>query len=258
MSRSSGSLLNTKISGHGPVVVLLHGYLSSLHYWDDLRGLLEKDYTVVAMDLLGFGNSPKPKESDYDYDDQIASIKRTLAHHNLDDPILLIGHSMGALLALRYASVRDQPTDRLLLLNMPVFSDAKEARRELAGTNLLYRAGFYWGLHRLIWPVLRTKPAREALKRKIPLDWYGVEKAALQPSAESRSRSLRNVIEAQSSIEDLKSLTTQVTLVVGLRDRPIYLKNLRRFARSAEFQVIVRDTEHNTLGEDFDFIAGLL
>src|ERR1700733_6478227 len=142
-------ILNYEVSGSGPIVVLLHGYLCSLRYWDTLRAELETSHTVIVIDLLGFGDSPKPKTLNYSYHDHISWLKRTLEHCGVgDQSVILGGHSMGALLALRYAAMYPQTVCKLMLLNIPLFKDAEEAHQELSGTNIFFRASLYWQLHR--------------------------------------------------------------------------------------------------------------
>jgi pimeloyl-ACP methyl ester carboxylesterase len=48
-------------AGRGPVLVLIHGILGSRRDWEQLVSLLERDFTVVAPDLLGHGDSAKPR-----------------------------------------------------------------------------------------------------------------------------------------------------------------------------------------------------
>jgi pimeloyl-ACP methyl ester carboxylesterase len=244
--RDNEQILNYEISGRGPVVVLLHGYLSSLRYWDTLRISLEKDHTVVAIDLLGFGNSPKPKKDAYGYDDHIGWIKRTLDHCGIHEPVLLAGHSMGALLALRYGSEYPESVRSLLLMNTPLFKNAQEARRELASTNLFFRASLYWELHRLICPIMRNAAMKMILRRALPLQYKGMETYIFSSSAEARNRSLKNIIEAQHGMFELKHLSIPATLIAGKKERPAYLENLRYVSQTQNLKILLTDTGHHT------------
>lgn len=252
-------VLNYEVSGQGPVIVLLHGYLSSLRYWDDLRSVLEREYTVVTIDLLGFGMSPKPKDSDYDYSEHLEWIERTLEACDVRAPVILFGHSMGALLALRYASKHPENVQRLFLMNTPLFRNALEARRQLAGTNLFFRASLYWGMHRAIVPFMRNKPMKVLARRTLPLKYKGMESYIFLSSQEARARSLRNVIEAQSSLYDLEHLDgVPVTLVQGVKERTTYLKNLLRVTAKPDWQILLTNTGHHTAIENPTFIDDLL
>ena len=238
-------VLNFEISGSGPVVVLLHGYLSSLRYWDDVRLELAADHTVITVDLLGFGGSPKPRKSSYDYDEHLLWLGETLRSLNLDEPFMLAGHSMGALLALRYSLARRSSIRRLLLMNPPLFKDAHEARQQLSGS-LFYKASLYWQLHRVIVPFMRLPIMKQLLRTALPPKYKGMETYVFRSSVEARHRSLRNVIEAQQSLYDLRQLIIPTTIVQGLQERPMYLENLLRVQAKPGLEIVLTDTGHHT------------
>lgn len=251
-------ILNYEVTGQGPVMVLLHGYLSSLRYWDELRTTLARDHTVIAIDLLGFGNSPKPRRSDYGYDEHIEWLRRTITHAGGDGPITLVGHSMGALLALRYATNFPDRVGRLVLLNTPLFKGAWEARQQLAGTNIFFRASVYWQLHRLIVPVMRIGVMKALLRCALPLKYKGMETYVFSSCVQARVRSMRNVIEAQDSLQELEHISLPVTLVQGRQERPKYLENLFALPKRTDLSVILTNTGHHTPLDAPEMISELL
>src|SRR5579871_2618177 len=84
-------------SGEGPVVVALHGLGGSGRYWRELSRI-DVGHTLVAPDLAGFGGSAKPR-STYDVEFHCRSIDRLVDHVSPHDPVTLIGHSVGGILA---------------------------------------------------------------------------------------------------------------------------------------------------------------
>jgi pimeloyl-ACP methyl ester carboxylesterase len=238
-------VLNYEISGSGPVVVLLHGYLSALRYWDDVRPELATNHTVITIDLLGFGGSPKPRKSNYDYDDHLRWLDNTLRSLDLDEPFVLAGHSMGALLALRYSLAHPNHIRRLLLMNPPLFKNAREARHQLS-SSIFYKASLYWQLHRVIVPVMRLPVMKKLVRTALPPKYKGMEKYVFQSSVESRHRSLRNVIEAQESLYDLRRLNIPTTIVQGLQERPKYLENLLQVQAKPGLEIVLTDSGHHT------------
>src|SRR3546814_15498906 len=93
-------------SGAGAPVVLLHGIGSSSETFEQLLPLLRGSHEVVAIDLLGFGGSPVPEDSEYTVDEHVGAIVRTIRHLRIRRPFTLVGHSMGALFTARRSEER--------------------------------------------------------------------------------------------------------------------------------------------------------
>ncbi|MFZ1301454.1 MAG: alpha/beta fold hydrolase [Candidatus Microsaccharimonas sp.] len=89
--------------GTGPTLVLLHGIESSSHYWEPIVPALSERWRVVTVDLLGFGNSPKPTNIAYSLDDQVEWLHRTLQSKRITK-FTFAAHSLGSLVALAYAA----------------------------------------------------------------------------------------------------------------------------------------------------------
>ena len=85
-------------SGHGPVVTLLHGFPSSSWDWQAVEHLLAVDHTVIALDLLGYGQSDKPWPHAYstaEHADVISGIWASLGVAST----ALVGHDVGSSVA---------------------------------------------------------------------------------------------------------------------------------------------------------------
>lgn len=127
---SDTPLLNLVGHGAGPPVVLVHGVAGSHMVWSDLSPLLEPHFTVVAVDLLGYGHSPKPKTT-YTPALHVEALRRTLAARGFAPPHDLIGLSMGANLVLEYARRWPDEVRELIGIGFPYYPDEAEARRAL-------------------------------------------------------------------------------------------------------------------------------
>jgi pimeloyl-ACP methyl ester carboxylesterase len=219
-------LLYTDVQGSGPTVVLLHGFLASSRYWEKVAELASKNYKVIAVDLLGFGSSPKPKDSSYDYADHIVSINRTLERLEIDEPFILMGHSMGSLIALRYATLYDERVSKLILTNMPAMIGRKEVRETIFKQNLVYRLGLSNYTNRLMWPMFHTLYKLRWLPRTSLTRIQDNIAFMFQSESHSRMRSFRRVIEDARIDLDLHAVKAKTVILAGVEDKKIYLENL--------------------------------
>lgn len=207
---------------------MLHGYLSSSKYWNNLTPHLQKaGHNVIALDLLGFGKSPQPKNINYSYEDHVGHIK--LGLDAISGPFILVGHSMGGLIALRYAKLYPEHVSGLILLNPPLYKNSAQVHQTLKSTSSFYRAIIYSKLRRFIWRFLKL----------VPHPYVG------RHGYEAREKSLINVIVKAEALEDLKTIKTKTLLMVGLKDRPIYLKNLEGYELSKTAKLVKEEVDHH-------------
>ncbi len=106
-------------AGTGDVFVLLHGIESSSRYWKVVAKALSAKHRVITIDLLGFGNSPKPHNVAYSLDDHVQWLHRTLAAYGITS-FTLMGHSLGSLVAMAYTAQYPKEVKDLYLV-APVF-----------------------------------------------------------------------------------------------------------------------------------------
>jgi pimeloyl-ACP methyl ester carboxylesterase len=102
-------------AGRGPVVVLVHGITSSAECWRPAIERLSRHYTVIAPDLLGHGESAKPR-GDYSlgaYASGIRDLLSVLGH----DRVTIVGHSLGGGIAMQFAYQFPERTGRLVLVS---------------------------------------------------------------------------------------------------------------------------------------------
>ena len=94
---------HVQICGRGPTLVLLHGTGASAHTWADLLPALARFATVVAPDLPGHGYTKGASISSLTLPRVAANLDKLLATLGVGLPALVVGHSAGAALALRWA-----------------------------------------------------------------------------------------------------------------------------------------------------------
>lgn len=120
-----GSPIHYRDIGEGPVVVLLHGEISSLHTWDEWIESLSQDFRVIAIDLPGSGLTSAPHCLKDPKDTCAENLTLHYIQHTFEffiedlklDKFSLIGSSYGAYLASLYALEQPQKLDKLVLIS---------------------------------------------------------------------------------------------------------------------------------------------
>jgi pimeloyl-ACP methyl ester carboxylesterase len=115
---TEGATLHVRVGGHGPGVVLIHGFGDTGDMWGPLAAELAKSHTVVVLDLRGMGLSSHPSDG-YDKKTQAADIRAILAQLDLDHTAV-VGHDIGTMVAYAYAARYPDKTDKLVVMDAPV------------------------------------------------------------------------------------------------------------------------------------------
>jgi pimeloyl-ACP methyl ester carboxylesterase len=207
--------------GVGPVVIMVHGIASSSVTFERLVPLVEPYHRVIAIDLLGFGDSPAPETAEYTIQEHVAALAATISSLRLRKPFVLVGHSMGALIASRYAAVHPRKLSRLVLVSPPVYlptaSISVELERRAQG--LYFRAYEYLRENKDF-----TIRAAGTLARLSPI------KNLLEVSERNWRAfvlSLQNSIETQTTLTDLAAVKVPVEVVYGSLDPFLAMPGLR-------------------------------
>jgi pimeloyl-ACP methyl ester carboxylesterase len=109
--------------GQGSPVILIHGLAASLHDWDSLiPRLASAGYTAYALDLLGHGDSAKPALPLYEMDWLVEHFVVWMDSLRLDEPVAVVGHSLGGYVALEYAWRFPERVSGLVLVD-PFYSN---------------------------------------------------------------------------------------------------------------------------------------
>ncbi len=102
-----------------PAVVLIHGIGDKgARDWDGLIPRLAGDFRVLAVDLPGFGRSSKSNAA-YTPDNYVAFLRHLIDEQIKTRPFMLVGHSMGGALALRYAARYPREVAALVIADVP-------------------------------------------------------------------------------------------------------------------------------------------
>ena len=118
VSRSAevdGLKLHYLTAGHGPAVILLHGYTQTSRMWRPLIPLLAEKFTVIAPDLPGIGDSGIPKDG---LDMKTSAIRiHALAKSLGVQKARVVGHDIGLMVAYAYAAQFPAEVEKLVLMD---------------------------------------------------------------------------------------------------------------------------------------------
>ena len=236
-------------TGNGPKVALLHGLGGAATNWTLVAPTLAEHCHVLVPDLPGHGGStalPAPAERLDPYADRMAAL--------LDEPAVVLGHSLGAVVALRMA-IRHPELVRGLLLagSAGIGSGTRRSQRALALASLVQPG-------KRISP-LRRAVARNALLRRLAFGVVNVADArALDPVAvegflagSALHTDVRGASDALVRTDprlDLERVRCPALVLHGARDVQVPLRDALEYARRLRAPLrVIADCGHLLIGE---------
>ncbi len=198
--------------GEGPVVILVHGIASSWVTFQNLIPLLVPSHRVIAVDILGFGKSVAPPDARFTLDEHADALAATIDSLQLTEPFTLVGHSLGSLIAARYAATRKNRVSGLVLVSPPIYLPP-----EVVG-DPLERAAM--GAYFKAYEFLRTNK-NFTMRNAMLLARFAPIEDVLEVTEANWTAivlSLQNAIEAQTTISDIASVPAPIEVVYGSLD----------------------------------------
>lgn len=208
-----------------PTIVFLHGIAATSRTWIELEHRLDYGtYRVIALDLLGFGESPMPEHAAYTPEEHTSYIHRTLRANGVKRPYMIVGHSMGSLLAVHYATRWPREVRRMILASMPLYLPASlTPSRRHKDINTLYQNAYTFFLTHKKFTVEGARVVRKVLQLKDGID-------ITEKNWQAFSRSLKYTIQQQRTYRELGELSLPMTLIYGSRDEFAIRRNVERVA----------------------------
>ena len=99
-------------------IVLVHGGGAHSRWWDHIAPLLAVERRVIAIDLSGHGDSGRREH--YSFDGWTREVLAVTADAGLDAPPVVIGHSMGGIVALRLAAMSGSQIEGVVIIDSPL------------------------------------------------------------------------------------------------------------------------------------------
>ena len=206
-----GHRVRFRYAGEGPALVLIHGITGTWRHWEKVMPGLADRFTVVAPDLLGHGESAKPR-GDYSlgaFASGIRDLLLWLGH----DHATVVGHSLGGGIAMQFAYQYPERCERLALVSSGGLG---------RDVHLLLRAATLPGSE-LVLPILNMERLREA--GRLLTAALGRVGIALSPDVTEVARGASSMPDGESRaafLATLRAVIDQRGQRVDARDR-LYL-----------------------------------
>lgn len=175
---------------------------------------------VIIIDLLGFGKSPAPAWARYDAYLQARAVSFTLTKLGITRPVIVVGHSMGALVAVKLARRYPRRVDSLLLCSPPFYlPDGEAESTKLSPETLLKK----------LYQAVRSNPARFARLTTFATR-YKLVNAGFNVTRENIATymaALEGMILNQTAFEDTLLLDVPTYILRGNLDPFVVAKNLK-------------------------------
>ena len=115
---TNGTTIHVRVGGHGPAVVLLHGYGETGDMWAPLAANLMRDHTVIVPDLRGLGLSAKPVTG-YEKKLQGQDVSGVLDALHIGK-VDVVAHDIGNMVGFSFVEENPGRVTRLVLMDAPI------------------------------------------------------------------------------------------------------------------------------------------
>jgi pimeloyl-ACP methyl ester carboxylesterase len=221
-----------------PVIVLLHGIAATAGTWDLLIKEIDiSKYRVVALDLLGFGMSPKPSGCKYFVEDHVAYVHRTIRKLKIKSPYIVVGHSMGSVIAARYCRIYFNEVKAAYLLSLPLYIDKPEPLKRLVDRQIdIYFAAYRFLSENKDFTINNSQNLRKLLRVYDGMD-------VTEDNWEGFRLSLKNTIINQDVIGDIENARVPINIYYGDLDELLPQKSIDNLAsldkvKVTRFQIV--------------------
>jgi pimeloyl-ACP methyl ester carboxylesterase len=211
-----------------PVVLLLHGFGSSLQTWDVWAAQLEKDYRVIRLDLPGFGLTGPSPLHDYSERGDLATLTHFVDQLGVAS-YSIIGHSMGGKMAWSLAAADAKRVNALVLIAPDGFPEAKDI-----GTKP-YAVPGIMGMMKFCLPKYLVRKSIEpaffdpnALSDSLVDRYYDMLRA---PGVRAAILERANQTTYTDPVPRLMKITAPTLLIWGEKDRMIPSSNAQSYAK---------------------------
>ena len=226
-----------KLSGNGPLLVLLHGFLEEESMWDELTPHLSKSFQCLRVDLLGHG-----KTGNLGYihrmEDQADMVDHLMTELELSSGSF-IGHSMGGYICLALLEKYPDRVNKLCLMNSTAMADSDEKKvnrdRGIAAVKQNHRTFI-----RLAIPNLFSDDNRQKFKNEIEK----VIEKALTMTPQGIVASLEGMKIRKDRTSFLKEFASNSLLIIAREDPALDFDSLIKLATMSHLKHTILEGGH--------------
>jgi pimeloyl-ACP methyl ester carboxylesterase len=204
--------------GHGPVVLLIHGFLESKELWQGFDLELANQFRVIVPDLPGFGESRFTEDSlSIEY---FAECIHELLNILSVEKCVMIGHSLGGYVTLAFAEKYEHKVSGIGLFHSTAFEDSieKKANRNRI-IKFIEKHGVAAFANSSI-PPLFPASSRETYKEEIA----NLIRIASSSSQDAVIETVKAMRDRKERIDLLKKITIPVFFIIGKEDSSVSLE----------------------------------
>ena len=213
--------ISYSVSGEGPVVVWLHGFMEDKSIWFNQTALFDNSYTNVCVDLLGHGNTSCLTDEELTINSYADAVIFVLDFLKIEG-FSIVGHSMGGYVALSILEKKQERINHFVLLNSTSKADTilKKENRDRALKIIEKQKDNYC---RMGVVNLFSKESREIFKEEIE-QLIIVAKSTPLKGIQQALLAMKNRV---SKIDVLKSYSGKKLIVAGVKDPVLELGKLK-------------------------------
>ena len=130
-------LIHYEALGRGEPLIFVHGWLGSWRYWWPSMQEMSRYNRTFAFDLWGFGDSSKPAEK-YHLDSYVEMLEEFIKELGIVRPVTLVGHGLGAIVALCYSALPGNNVQKLITVALPIQGSYINKRLSNSDSTSLY------------------------------------------------------------------------------------------------------------------------
>ena len=212
-----GGNLNYRITGQGSGLVFLHGFLEDHTIWNDFADRLSDRFTIIQVDLPGFGKSDVIDDV-HTMTLMAAAVKHVMDEENVDQCIMT-GHSMGGYVTLAFAGLYPETLKGLVLFHSHAAADTEEGKENRNRTIEVVKKDHKNFIISFI-PLLFAEQNLERFAKEIKQ----LQGIALKTPADGVIAALAGMREREDRTELLQKLDVPVLFIIGKQDSRIPLE----------------------------------